>query len=61
MLENTFAIDDGEIVPQYEDIDRELEIFKRRIFDEQLSDFTYYKFYRELISDHYPIGITCDI
>ena len=59
MLEQTFTVVDGEIVAQYEDIDREVEIFKRRIFDEQLSDQTYYKFYRELISDHFPISISC--
>lgn len=58
-LEDARTIVDGEIVPQFEDVERELEIFRRRIFDEQLSDFTYYKFYRELISDHFPISISC--
>lgn len=60
-LENAKTVVKGEVVPQYDDIEHELEIYRRRIFDEQLSDFTYYKFYRELISDHYPISITCKI
>ena len=60
-LEQSMTVVDGELVPQYEDIDREVEIFVRRIFEEQLSDFTYYKFYRELISDHFPISITCGV
>ncbi len=58
-LEESLIIVDGEIVPQYEDVEKELEIYKRRVFDEQLSDFTYYKLYRELISDHFPISISC--
>ncbi len=59
MLEQTMTVVDGTIVAQYDDVDREVEIFKRRIFEEQLSDQTYYKFYRELISDHFPISISC--
>ncbi len=58
-LEDSLIIVEGEIVAQFEDVERELDIFKRRVFDEQLGDFTYYKLYRELISDHFPIGITC--
>jgi len=58
-LEESRIIVDGKIVAQFEDVEKELEIYKRRVFDEQLSDFTYYKLYRELISDHFPISITC--
>ncbi len=58
-LENTLTVVGGQLVPQYDDVERELETYRRRIFDEQLNDFTYYKFYRELISDHFPISINC--
>jgi endonuclease/exonuclease/phosphatase family metal-dependent hydrolase len=36
------------------------EKFKERILDSQFSNSTYYKFYAQLVSDHYPIFMSCD-
>ena len=33
--------------------------FKQRIFGYQLNNYTYYRLYKELVSDHAPIEIEC--
>ncbi len=53
------TIKGGVIVPDTSKIEQNIELLKERIFKGQLKKETYYRFYKEIISDHYPIGFTC--
>jgi hypothetical protein len=51
----------GKIVNRYSsvEVDKMIFEFKNRIFGTQLSNYTYYRFYKELVSDHMPVFIKC--
>ena len=51
----------GKIVKRYSDVELENMIFefKNRIFGTQLSNYTYYRVFKELVSDHMPISMNC--
>jgi hypothetical protein len=36
-----------------------LDGYKRRVFMNQLTNAFYYRFYQEVLSDHFPVSITC--
>ena len=58
-LENTLTIKRDEITVEENDITGEVENFDSRVFKQQLEDDNYYRYFREVISDHFPIYFSC--
>ncbi len=60
-LENETEVLRNKIVKRYSpaEVEQGLFDFKSRIFGTQLSDFTYYRVYKEVVSDHAPIHMNC--
>jgi hypothetical protein len=58
-IENKYTVSRGEIVKRY-DIKEKTEDFLRTVFKPQLQDRSYYRFYREIVSDHLPIYMNCN-
>lgn len=54
------TVKNGALQVWEDDIDLAVSIFEGRIFESQLQNSTYYKMYQEIISDHFPISISCD-
>ncbi len=40
-------------------IQERIDGYKRRVFINQLTNAFYYRFYQEILSDHFPVSITC--
>lgn len=57
-IDDKFTVSRGEIVKRY-DLKEKTEDLLRTLFKPQLEDRTYYRFYREVISDHLPIYMSC--
>jgi hypothetical protein len=58
-LKGRQTVSRGKLVDNMKNLDFLIDDFRRRVFEDQLSDFTYYKVFRELISDHVPVVLTC--
>lgn len=58
-LNKVYTIKRGEIVKDDSKIQQRLDYYRDRVFLSQLSDNTFYRVYKEIISDHYPIFINC--
>ncbi len=59
ILENTLTIKRDEIAVEETDIEGEIEDFDSRVFKQQLEDDSYYRYFKEVISDHFPIYFSC--
>jgi len=57
-IEGRYSVSRGEIVKRF-DIAEKTDDFLRKVFKPQLSDRSYYRFYREVVSDHLPIHMNC--
>lgn len=60
-LQNLKTIKNGKIVLDDYQINDRIDGLKKRIFLKQLTNPFYYRFYQELLSDHFPAYITCQI
>lgn len=58
-LQSRLTIRQNKIVWDDSRFEQRLATYKSRIFLDQLSDRTYYRIYYELISDHFPIAMSC--
>ncbi|PIK13800.1 hypothetical protein [Halobacteriovorax sp. JY17] len=58
-LNKVYTIKKGEIVKDDSKIEQRLNYFRDRVFLSQLSNNTFYRVYKEIISDHYPISMSC--
>lgn len=58
-LRSRMTIRQNKIVWDDSRFEQRLATYKSRIFLDQLSDRTYYRIYYELISDHFPIAMSC--
>jgi len=58
-LKSTLTIKRGEITVEETNIKGEVENFDSRVFKQQLLDDSYYRYFREVISDHFPIYFSC--
>ncbi len=59
-LNKVYTIKKGEIVKDDSKIEQRLNYFRDRVFLSQLSNNTFYRVYKEIISDHYPISMNCN-
>jgi len=61
MMGSLLTVKNNQLSPMFseEEIALDLQIYEGRIFETQLQDSTYYKLYQELISDHFPIVMSC--
>ena len=58
-LKNTFTIKRDSIEVEENNIEEEVEDFDSKVFKQQLEDDSYYRYFREVVSDHFPIYFSC--
>ena len=58
-LKKLKTIKNGKVVLDDYRFDEKLNFFKRRVFTDQLKNRFYYRVYSELISDHFPVSMSC--
>lgn len=58
-LSRLYTIKHGKIVQDEYHYEKKLNDLKRRVFDSQFSDKTYYKVFSEVLSDHVPVFMSC--
>lgn len=57
-LESSLTVKRGELVPRF-DTDIKLKDLQRKVFDPQIYERTYYRYLKEIISDHLAIYMSC--
>ncbi len=55
------TIKKNEVVLDDFQLQERIDGFKRRVFTNQLTNAFYYRFYQEILSDHFPVSINCKI
>lgn len=58
-LQALMTVKRNEVVSDEFLIQERIDGFKRRVFMNQLTNAFYYRFYQEVLSDHFPISINC--
>lgn len=58
-LQSQLTVKRNEVVSDDFQIQERIDGLKRRIFVNQLTNAFYYRFYQELLSDHFPVSINC--
>ncbi|MEA9356905.1 hypothetical protein SHI21_11840 [Bacteriovorax sp. PP10] len=58
-LTNLYTVKRNEVVGDEFQVQERLEGLKRRVFLRQLTNPYYYRFMQEVLSDHFPVAITC--
>lgn len=58
-LKSQLTVKRNEVVSDDFLLTERTEAFQRRVFVNQLTNAFYYRFYQELLSDHFPVSITC--
>jgi hypothetical protein len=59
-LNSLFTVKNGQIVQDDFQIPERLDGLRKRVFLKQLTNPFYYRYYQELLSDHFPVSITCN-
>ena len=59
VLENKLTIKRDTITVDETNIEEKVETFDDRIFQQQLEDDSYYRYFREVVSDHFPVYFSC--
>jgi len=57
-ISEMYTVKRGEVVKRF-DIDEKLEDFRRKLFEPQLFERSYYRYMQETISDHIPVSLSC--
>lgn len=60
-LTNMRTVKNNAITPDDFQLPERIESFKRRVLINQLTNAFYFRFYQELLSDHFPASITCKL
>lgn len=58
-LRSLLTVKKNEVVADDFQIQERIDGFKRRVFTNQLTNAFYYRFYQEILSDHFPVSINC--
>jgi hypothetical protein len=58
-LTGMLTVKKNEVVADDFQVQERIDGFKRRVFMNQLTNAFYYRFYQEILSDHFPVSITC--
>lgn len=58
-LNALFTVKNGKVVQDDFQIPERLDSLRKRVFLKQLTNSFYYRFYQELLSDHFPVSISC--
>lgn len=58
-LQSLFTVKKNEVVADEFLVQERIDGFKRRVFMNQLTNAFYYRFYQEVLSDHFPVSINC--
>jgi hypothetical protein len=59
-LNSLFTVKNGQVVQDDFQIPERLDGLRKRVFLKQLTNPFYYRYYQELLSDHFPVSITCN-
>ena len=58
-LETKLTIKRNKVVKDSKNLKRYVQGFERRVFQSQKKENSFYHFYKEVISDHLPVSISC--
>ena len=58
-LKSMMTVRNNEVIADDFQVQERIDGFKRRVFVNQLTNAFYYRFYQEILSDHFPVAITC--
>lgn len=58
-LKSMLTVRNNEVVADDFQVQERIDGYKRRVFMNQLTNAFYYRFYQEILSDHFPVSITC--
>lgn len=58
-LNALFTVKNGKVVQDDFQIPERLDSLRKRVFLKQLTNSFYYRYYQELLSDHFPVSISC--
>jgi hypothetical protein len=58
-LSAKLTVKNNEVVADDFQVTERIDGYKRRVFMNQLTNAFYYRFYQEILSDHFPVSITC--
>jgi hypothetical protein len=58
-LNGTQTVKKNEVIADDFQVKERIDGFKRRVFMNQLTNAFFYRFYQEVLSDHFPVSITC--
>lgn len=58
-LKNMLTIKNNEVVADDFQVEDRISGFQRRVFVNQLTNAFYFRFYQEILSDHFPVSMTC--
>ncbi|MGZ3786952.1 MAG: hypothetical protein ACXVLQ_00430 [Bacteriovorax sp.] len=58
-LKTMLTIKKNAVVEDDFQVPERIDGYKRRVFMNQLTNAFYYRFYQEILSDHFPVSITC--
>jgi hypothetical protein len=59
-LKSNQTVRRNEIINDDFQVQERIDGFKRRVFVNQLTNAFYYRFYQEILSDHFPVSINCN-
>jgi hypothetical protein len=59
-LKSLWTVKNNEVVPDDFQITERVEGLKRRVFLRQLTNPFYYRYMQEVLSDHFPVALTCN-
>ena len=59
LLEKKLTIKRNKVVKDSKNVERYVKGFDRRVFQSQKKEHSFYHFYKEVISDHLPVSISC--
>jgi hypothetical protein len=58
-LSSLYTVKNNEIVSDDFQLNERIDGFGRRVLTNQLTNAFYYRFYQEILSDHFPVSISC--
>jgi hypothetical protein len=58
-LRAMLTVKNNQVVADDFQVEERIDAFKRRVFMNQLTNAFFYRFYQEILSDHFPVSINC--
>ena len=58
-LKGMLTVSNNQVVVDTFQVQERIDGFRRRVFMNQLTNAFFYRFYQEILSDHFPVSINC--